>query len=158
MTARQARRYLEIVDSSGLAAAGGARGRLWYRSPRGFSLVEMLVVVSILALLVGGAYQIYSTSTSDTRYQAMRANLKMMKTAIDQYRARTGSYPSSLEALTRSYLSKVPDDPTTERVGNDWMVIGPNDDPSVAANWRPAAGTSPSGGIADVRSSSDFQL
>ncbi|MBI3892262.1 MAG: prepilin-type N-terminal cleavage/methylation domain-containing protein [Candidatus Wallbacteria bacterium] len=128
-----------------------------YRWAKGFSLVEMLVVVAILSLLVGGAYQIYTSSTTDTRYQAMRANLKMMKTAIDQFHAKTGAYPTSLEALTRSYLSRVPDDPTTERIGNDWMVIGPNDDPNDSSKWVSATAGPPTGGIADVRSASDFE-
>ncbi len=126
------------------------------RSQRGFSLVEMLVVVTILSLLVGGAYQVYTSSTADTRYQSMRAQLKMLKTAIDQYHAKTGNYPSSLEALTRSYLNRVPDDPTTQQAGNDWMVIGPADDPADATKWRPATGEPPAGGIADVRSSSEL--
>lgn len=124
---------------------------------RGFSLVEMLLVVAILSLLCGGAYEVYTTSTADARFQAMRADVKMMKTAIDQYKARTGYYPSSLEALTRSYISRVPDDPTTERTGNDWMVIGPNDDPTDGSKWLSAATGPPPGGIADIRSASDFQ-
>lgn len=115
----------------------------------------MLVVVTILSLLVGGAYQVYNSSTRDARYQSMRAHLSLLKTAIDQYNAKTGDFPTSLEVLTRSYISRVPDDPTTEFVGNDWMVIGPNDDPSDGSLWRTAASESPDGGIADVRSASE---
>src|SRR5687767_7393964 len=87
----------------------------------GFSLLEVLIVVSILAIVVGGVYGLYETSMDNASLQQMNANRKALKIAIDQYKARTGRFPNSLEALTRGYLNRVPDDPTTAFTGNDWL-------------------------------------
>jgi general secretion pathway protein G len=121
----------------------------------GFSLLEILVVVAILASVVGGVYGIYETSIENSRFQQMRANQKSVQMAIEQFRAKTGRFPSSLEALTRGYLNRVPDDPTTQYIGNDWLVIGPNDDPKSVSAWRPST-SPPTEGIFDIRSKSDI--
>lgn len=121
----------------------------------GFSLLEVLVVAAIIAVVVSGVYGIYESSVDNSKMQQMRANQKAIQMAIEQFHGRTSRYPTSLDILTRGYLSSVPDDPTTDYQGNDWMVIGPNADPRSAAAWRPA--TSPPGdGIFDVRSSSSL--
>lgn len=125
------------------------------RRTAGFSLLEVLVVVAILGTVVGGVYGIYESSIDNSRYQQMRANQKSVQLAIEQFRAKTGRFPSSLEALTRGYLNRVPDDPTTQFVGNDWLVIGPNDDPKSVGAWRPST-SPPTEGIFDVRSRSEF--
>lgn len=121
----------------------------------GFSLLEILIVCSILAVVVGGVYGIYESSIDNTRFQQMKANQKALQLAIEQYRAKTGRLPSSLETLTRGYLNRVPDDPTTQYVGNDWLVIGPNDNPRSVSAWKPST-SPPSDGIFDIRSSSEL--
>ena len=125
------------------------------RSLTGFSLLEILIVCSILAIVVGGVYGIYESSIDNTRFQQMRANQKALSMAIEQYRAKTGRHPSSLEALTRGYMNRVPDDPTTQFVGNDWLVIGPNDNPRSVGACRPAT-SPPSDGLFDIRSRSEL--
>lgn len=125
--------------------------------PHAFSLVEILIVIGIMAMLVGGTYQIYFSSAADARFQMMQANRSLLRAAITQYRARHNRYPASLEVLTRSYMNRVPDDPTTLFEGNDWMVIGPGQDSTKTTNWVTATVQTPPGGIADVRSASDFQ-
>lgn len=121
----------------------------------GFSLLEVLIVCSILAIVVGGVYGIYESSIGNTRFQQMRANQKTLQLAIEQYRAKTGRLPSSLESLTRGYLNRVPDDPTTQFIGNDWLVIGPNDNPRSVSAWKPST-SPPTDGIFDIRSRSDL--
>ena len=125
------------------------------RRTLGFSLLEILIVCSILAIVVGGVYGIYESSIDNTRFQQMRANQKVLHLAIEQYRAKTGRFPPSLEALTRGYLNQVPDDPTTQFVGNDWLVIGPNDNPRSVSAWKPSTSSMPDG-IFDVRSRSEL--
>ena len=133
-----------------------ARRTVYPRScSSGFSLLEVMIVVTILATVVGGVYGIYETSIENARQQQMRANQKAIKLAIDQFKAKSGRFPSSLEALTRGYLNRVPDDPTTSYDGNDWLVIGPNDDPKSITAWRPST-SPPSDGIFDIRSRSDL--
>ncbi|MBI4863515.1 MAG: prepilin-type N-terminal cleavage/methylation domain-containing protein, partial [Candidatus Riflebacteria bacterium] len=58
----------------------------------GFSLLEVLVVVAILATVVGGVYGIYDGSVENARLQQMRANHKAIQIAIDQSHAKTGRY------------------------------------------------------------------
>lgn len=125
------------------------------RPSAGFSLLEILIVASILAIVVGGVYGVYESSIDNTRFQQMRANQKALQLAIEQYRAKTGRLPSSLETLTRGYLNRVPDDPTTQFIGNDWLVIGPNDNPRSVSAWRPST-SPPSDGIFDIRSRSEL--
>lgn len=125
------------------------------RPSAGFSLLEILIVASILAIVVGGVYGVYESSIDNTRFQQMRANQKALQLAIEQYRAKTGRLPSSLESLTRGYLNRVPDDPTTQFSGNDWLVIGPNDNPRSVSAWRPST-SPPSDGIFDIRSRSEL--
>ena len=125
------------------------------RSDAGFSLLEILIVCSILAIVVGGVYGIYESSIENTRFQQMRANQKAIQLAIEQYHAKTGRYPSSLEALTRGYLNRVPDDPTTQFVGNDWLVIGPSDNTRSVSAWKPST-SPPIDGIFDIRSRSEL--
>jgi general secretion pathway protein G len=110
-------------------------------------------VLIILALLVGSAYEVYTSGVDNARFQTMRNHQVMLRKAIEQYHARTQRYPPSLEALTRKYLNRVPDDPLTASEGNDWMVIGPSGDPTDPNSWFPAT-TPPPEGIFDVRSSS----
>jgi len=120
----------------------------------GFSILEVLVVVAILATVVGGVYGIYESSVSNARLQQLRANQKSIQLAIEQYKAKTGRFPGSLQALTRGYLNRVPEDPTRDQA-TDWMVIGPNDDPRSISSWRSST-SPPSDGIVDVRSRSEL--
>lgn len=126
------------------------------RPPRGrggFTIVEVLMVLIILSLLVGSAHEVYNSGVDNARFQTMRNHRSLLRKAIEQYHASTQRYPPSLETLTRKYLSRIPDDPLTPYVGNDWLVIAPNADPSDAASWQ-AADSPPPAGIFDVRSSS----
>lgn len=121
-----------------------------------FTLVEILVTLTIVGALVGGVYSLYDTSVENARVQQMRANLKIIKQAIEQYHARNGSFPTSLEVLTQKYLTQVPDDPLTSYTGNDWLVIGPTGNPMNPNDWKPAAKEPLPNGIFDVKSSSGF--
>jgi len=122
----------------------------------GFSLLEVLVVATILISVVGAAFGVYDRSVENARFQQSRAAQKTLQLAIDQYRARHNRYPTSLAILTRKYLNRIPDDPTTSYPGNDWLVCGPNDNPQSIGAWRPAT-SPPSDGIAAVRSSTEFK-
>ncbi len=122
------------------------------KQKRAFSLIELLLVVTILGTLAGGIYGIYDTSTHNARVNTMRAQRKALKQSIEQYFAKNDTYPPSLEALTKSYLSKIPDDPLTSYTGCDWLIKGP----LPGAKWistRTSAVT-PVEGIFDVTSAS----
>jgi len=117
----------------------------------GFSLIELLIVVTILGAIAGGIYGIYDTSAYNARVNASHSKRKAIKQSIEHYFARHDRYPPSLEALTKSYISEIPDDPMTEYDGCDWLVRGPNATDSWLSSRLASA---PADGIFDVKSAS----
>lgn len=94
------------------------------RRHRGFTLIELLVVLSIVALLLS----IVAPRTIDhlerARETTLRASLKAMRSAIDQFEADRGVPPARLEDLVEQrYLRELPVDPITER-RDSWVTVG----------------------------------
>lgn len=117
----------------------------------GFTLVEVMITLIILGMIVNVAYQSFDTGVDDARFQTSRSNQNLLRRAISQYHARTRAYPPSLETLTRKYINRVPDDPLTAYVGNDWLMLAPSGDPSDPTSWTTQP---PPLGVFDVRSAS----
>ena len=89
---------------------------------RGFTLIELLVVMAILALLLSIAAPRFIASLDAAREAALQTNLRVLRESIDRYRADTGQYPETLQALVDSrYLRSVPVDPVTDRM-DSWVV------------------------------------
>lgn len=108
----------------------------------GFTLLELMVVITILGVLVAVALPSYRNAVVQAREAVLRQDLFVFRDLIDQYQADRGRYPESLEALVESgYLRKIPVDPITQRA--DWVVIEAEPDPA-----NPGEVT----GILDVRS------
>lgn len=106
-------------------------------STRGFTLIELVVVMAAIALLLSLALPRYMESLSRGRSQVQSKNLATLREAIDQYYGDNGRYPDRLEDLVhRRYLRAIPVDPLTDAA--EWQVIAPKD-PS-------------QGGVFDVRS------
>lgn len=92
---------------------------------KGFTLIELLVVLTILALLLSLASPRYFTHIDRAKETALKQDLQIMRTAIDQYYGDYGVYPDSLESLVElSYLDKIPVDPITERT-DTWVITPP---------------------------------
>ena len=80
----------------------------------GFTLVELLVVLSIVALLLSLAVPRYFQSLTRAREAVLRENLALIRDSLDKHYADTGQYPGSLAQLvSRRYLRKLPEDPVT---------------------------------------------
>jgi general secretion pathway protein G len=93
----------------------------------GFTLVELLVVMAIIAVLLTIAVPRYYTSLDRSKEVVLKENLYQMRDAIGKYYADKGKYPESLAALeTDKYLRKVPLDPITEST-TTWQVVAPED-------------------------------
>jgi general secretion pathway protein G len=104
----------------------------------GFTLIEVLVVMAILATLLRIAAPKYFDSLDRAKEAALRTDLRMLREAIDKHRADTGRLPASLESLAQArYLQAVPIDPITDRAAS-WVVV-PSADVSMP-------------GVSDVRS------
>ena len=94
---------------------------------RGFTLLELLVVMAIIATLLSLAVPRYFGSVKRAEEATLRQNLSLMRSAIDQHYADHGRYPESLDALvTQHYLRSVPLDPATGAT-DTWAVSAPAD-------------------------------
>lgn len=91
--------------------------------PDGFTLVELLVVLSIIALLLSLAAPRYFQHVDRSREVVLRENLATLRDALDQYHADRERWPDSLETLAAArYLRAVPTDPVTGR-RDTWVPV-----------------------------------
>jgi general secretion pathway protein G len=96
------------------------------RLRHGFTLIEMLVVMTLIALLLTLAVPRYFTALENGRVRVQQQNLATLRDAIDKFNADLGRYPESLDELVvKRYLRHIPLDPVTEAA--DWVVIAPAD-------------------------------
>lgn len=95
------------------------------RSIGGFTLMELMVVMAIIATLLTLALPRYFHSVDRSREAVLRQDLQIMRDAIDKFLADRGRYPLTLDELAdRRYLRKVPPDPITESP-DTWVVVPP---------------------------------
>lgn len=92
----------------------GRLAALMKRNQKGFTLVELMVVVLIIAILVAIAIPLYTKSQENAQRSACKANLRTLMGSIAQYASEhNGSYPSSLNDLqSGGYIKSVPKCPT----------------------------------------------
>ena len=96
----------------------------------GFTLAEMLIVVTLVVIMAGLATVGYSTAITRSREAVLKEDLFRLRDAIDQYFADRSEYPASLEALVSGqYLRSVPEDPFTAS-NTTWQTIMAEYDPS----------------------------
>lgn len=117
---------------------------------RGFTLIELIVVMAIVALLASIAAPRYFNSLQRSRETALHASLQVMRDAIDQFAADKGRYPDSLEELAAlRYIREVPEDPI-DGGREGWVVVAPPPDMQAAGQvWDVRSGAA--GRAADGR-------
>ncbi|MGO4331332.1 type II secretion system protein [Cupriavidus sp. 2TAF22] len=97
------------------------------RPARGFTLVELLVVLAIVALLLTLAVPRYFHSIDIARETVLVDNLATARATIDKFYGDTGRYPESLEELVeKKYLRTLPFDPVA-RSSSGWTIVPPED-------------------------------
>jgi general secretion pathway protein G len=80
----------------------------------GFTLIELMIVISIIMILMGVAVPLYQQSVLHARESALHQDLKAIRDAIDQYTLDKQKAPQSLQDLvTAKYLKEIPKDPIT---------------------------------------------
>ncbi len=89
----------------------------------GFTLIEMLVVLSVIGLLLSLVAPSYLHHVDQAQELALRHNLKATRAAIDQFHADRGRDPANLDELvTAHYLRELPVDPITDR-NDSWIPV-----------------------------------
>ena len=117
------------------------------RGQHGWTLIELMVVLSIIMILAAVSLAMYRNSVTAAKEATLRSNLFRMRDAIDQYYADKGVYPASLDALvSEHYLRAVPVDPCNNNSTSGWVTVPSEPDPN-----NPTAST----GIYDVKSGAD---
>lgn len=95
------------------------------RCRRGFTLVELLVVMAILATLLSIAAPRYFGSVERAKENALRQSLAVMRDGIDKFYGDNGRYPEDLvELVNRRYLRVLPVDPITDSA-ESWIFVPP---------------------------------
>jgi general secretion pathway protein G len=93
-------------------------GRL---TANGFTLIELMIVVSIILILIGMAVGMYQRSIQHAREAVLRKDLQTMREAIDNYTLDKQQAPQSLQDLVDGhYLRQIPNDPITQ--SPDWVT------------------------------------
>ena len=92
------------------------------RRSAGFTLIELMIVISILLILVSIAAPIYKTSILHAREAVLRDNLFTMRSLISQYTLDKQKAPQALDDLVSAgYLKSIPKDPFTG-TNDSWTV------------------------------------
>lgn len=96
---------------------------------RGFTLIEMLVVLAILAMLLTLVSPRFMHMLQRAKETTLRHDLVTMRDAIDKFYNDKNRYPETLDELVeRQYLKAVPPDPITERADTWVITLPPNID------------------------------
>ena len=98
----------------------GRKPRQW---SAGFTLIELMIVITIIFILIGIAAMRYDRSVQRAREAVLKSDLQVMRQAIDNYTLDKEAAPQSLDDLVNPqapYLREVPVDPMTR--AKDWHV------------------------------------
>ncbi len=118
------------------------------RRDRGFTLIEMIIVFTLIGILVGLGLPQYQTAAKRAREAVLKEDLFQFRKLIDQYYQDKGKYPDSLQTLVdEKYLRSVPVDPLTKSA-TTWVEVRETPEPDQYA----APGDL---GVVDVKSGSD---
>ena len=115
--------------------------RLIKSGEKGFTLIELMIVMTLIGILAAIAQPQFQKYTVRAREAALRENLFTLREVIDQYYGDKGKYPDELQELVDSrYIRQVPEDPFTKSA-ETWVTVTPD---------------TGEGGIFDVHSGSDL--
>ncbi|MBI4388351.1 MAG: type II secretion system protein [Candidatus Omnitrophica bacterium] len=102
------------------------------KRPNGFTLLEILIVISILAILALAVIPNFIGFDTEARIATTKSNLDMLRSRITLYRAKEGAYPKSLDDLTtetyqdaeieKQYLEKIPSELMSSKKGDNTIT------------------------------------
>ena len=115
---------------------------------KGFTLIEIIIVFTLIGILVGLGLPQYKYATQRAREAVLKENLFQLRQLINQYHVDKGKYPPSLQALVDDeYLRKIPVDPMTKS-SETWVEVR-----ETLTDEEIITGAEP--GVADVLSGSE---
>jgi general secretion pathway protein G len=92
------------------------------RRPDGFTLIELVIVMAIIAILASLAIPIFTSSIRSAKEAVLKEDLHVMRNAIDSYTMDKGKAPQSLDDLVQAgYLKSIPVDPMTHS-SDTWVT------------------------------------
>jgi general secretion pathway protein G len=98
-------------------------------SASGFTLIELMVVMSLIVVLASIGLTLYANSVTRAKEAVLKEDLFRMRDAIDQYYADKNRYPSSLDELvSERYLRALPVDPFTNSA-DTWVTVPSEPEP-----------------------------
>lgn len=111
-------------------AGGGRFNRIRstaaWRLQAGFTLLELMIVITIIIILAAIVLPQYQKTITSAREAVLRDDLYKMRSLLDQYAADKGKMPQSLDDLVSSgYMRELPIDPFTDQA--DWTVTSGED-------------------------------
>jgi general secretion pathway protein G len=118
---------------------------------RGFTLLELMIVLSIIMIIMAIAVPMYNQSIVQARESVLRSNLSTLRNVIQQYTLDKQKAPQSLDDLVQGgYLRQIPVDPMTrqtnwEVVQEDMMLAVDQQDPGITDVHSASSGTGSDG-------------
>lgn len=102
--------------------SGAPRQHRRFQRRRGFTLIELVVVMSLILVLISIAVPVYNQSVLRAKESVLRQDLFTMRSVISQYTLDKQKAPQALDDIvTAGYLKKIPVDPMTGR-NDSWQV------------------------------------
>mgnify|MGYP001615641216 CR=1 FL=1 len=80
---------------------------------KGYTLIEIVVVISIMAILSAVIYSSFDASRAKSRDQKRISDISAIQISLEQYFQKNGIYPLTLNSLIPTYMSSIPRDPST---------------------------------------------
>jgi general secretion pathway protein G len=146
MTRHLTAQNIQPGERPAAAALATVSARCRARVQRGFTLVEMIVVMAIFSILLAIGVPIYRTTVIHSKEAVLREDLFQLRSLIDQYTLDKQEAPQSLDDLvTSGYLRQLPVDPFTNS-SSSWQPV--SDDSLMSADQQQP-------GIIDVHSGSE---